>query len=242
MTFQKRSDASFFALNASLKGRLWCGEVFSSLSVKVCLWQAFHEIRISIIPFIVKTEEKKMNRTQKNILTMVLAAMFLAIGLYLPFITGGIPQIGNLLLPMHIPVMFCGLVCGWQYGLIVGFITPLLRSALFGQPTLYPNAVGMAFELATYGAVIGFLYARFRKKNMAALYISLVSAMIAGRVVWGVVRVILLGVAGTAFSWQMFIAGALLNAIPGIILQLVLIPAVMTALQKAGVLRFQNHA
>ncbi len=182
-----------------------------------------------------------MNRNHVKIQTMVLAAMFLAIGLILPTITGGIPQIGNLLLPMHIPVLFCGLICGWQYGLIVGFITPLLRGAVFGMPMFYPTGLGMAFELATYGAVIGFLYARFRKKNVAAVYISLITAMIAGRVVWGVVRVIMLGVAGTAFGWQAFIAGAFLNAIPGIILQLVLIPAVMAALQKAGVLQFVSE-
>lgn len=179
-----------------------------------------------------------MNRQHSTIQNMVLAAMFMAIGVILPSFTGGIPQIGNLLLPMHIPVMFCGLICGWQYGLIVGFITPLLRGAFFIYPIFYPNGLGMAFELATYGAVIGFLYARFRKQNVAAVYISLITAMIAGRAVWGVVRVIMLGVGSTAFSWQMFIAGAFLNAIPGIILQLVLIPAVMTALNRAGVVRF----
>ena len=182
-----------------------------------------------------------MNRNHMKIQTMVLAAMFLAIGIVLPTITGGIPQIGNLLLPMHIPVLFCGLICGWQYGLIVGFITPLLRGAIFGAPMLYPTGLAMAFELATYGAVIGFLYARFRKKNVATVYMSLIPAMIVGRVVWGVVRVIMMGVGGSAFTWQMFIAGAFLNAIPGMILQLVLIPAVMTALQKAGVLRYQNQ-
>ncbi len=183
-----------------------------------------------------------MNRNHMQIQTMVLAAMFLAIGIILPTIAGGIPQIGNLLLPMHIPVLFCGLICGWQYGLIVGFITPLLRGAIFGMPMFYPTGLAMAFELATYGAVIGFLYARFRKKNVAAVYMSLIPAMIVGRVIWGVVRVIMMGVGGSAFTWQMFIAGALLNAIPGIILQLVLIPAVMTALQKAGVLRYQNQS
>ena len=182
-----------------------------------------------------------MNRNQKSIQTMVLAAMFLAIGIVLPTITGGIPQIGNMLLPMHTPVLFCGLICGWQYGLIVGFITPLLRGTIFGAPVLYPTGLAMAFELATYGTVIGFLYARFRKKNVVSLYVSLISAMIVGRLVWGVVRVIMMGVGGSAFTWQMFIAGAFLNAIPGIILQLVLIPAVKTALRKAGVLRLQNQ-
>ncbi|MCD7807552.1 MAG: ECF transporter S component [Lachnospiraceae bacterium] len=182
-----------------------------------------------------------MNSQHSKILNMVLAAMFLAIGIILPTITGGIPQIGNLLLPMHIPVLFCGLICGWQYGLLIGFITPLLRGMIFGMPVFYPTGLGMAFELAAYGAVIGFLYARFRKHNVAAVYVSLISAMIVGRVVWGVVRVIMMGVGGAAFSWQMFIAGAFLNAIPGIILQLVLIPAVMAALNRAGVVRFADQ-
>ncbi len=64
---------------------------------------------------------------RKNILNLTLAAMFMAIGIVLPFFTGQIPQIGKMLLPMHIPVLLCGLICGWQYGLIVGFVMPFLR-------------------------------------------------------------------------------------------------------------------
>lgn len=82
--------------------------------------------------------------------------MFVAIGVVLPFFTGQIPQIGNMLLPMHIPVLLCGLICGWQYGGMVGFILPLLRTMLFGMPVLYPTGIAMAFELAAYGLVIGF--------------------------------------------------------------------------------------
>ena len=78
--------------------------------------------------------------------SLALSAMFLALGLVLPFLTGQIPEIGNLLLPMHLPVLLCGLVCGWKYGLAVGFTTPLLRSMLFGMPTFYPSAVSMAFS------------------------------------------------------------------------------------------------
>ena len=89
--------------------------------------------------------------------TLTLAALFLALGLVLPFLTGQIPEIGGMLLPMHIPVLICGFVCGWKYGLVVGFITPLLRMMLFGMPPL-ATAVGMAFELATYGAVTGIVY------------------------------------------------------------------------------------
>ena len=75
-------------------------------------------------------------KRRKPVLTLTLAAMFMGIGLVLPFLTGQIPQIGNMLLPMHIPVLLCGLICGWQYGLTVGLILPLLRYALFGMPVL----------------------------------------------------------------------------------------------------------
>lgn len=170
----------------------------------------------------------------KNRKKMILAAFFLALGLVMPFLTGQIPELGNKLLPMHIPVIICGYICGWQYGLVVGFIVPLLRSVMFGMPLLI-KAVGMAFELAAYGAVTGILYQKLRKSKVR-IYISLLIAMIAGRLVWGAVSVIIYGIGGTAFSWQMFIGGAVLNAIPGIILQIVLIPILMLALEKAGVI------
>ncbi|MCD8212075.1 MAG: ECF transporter S component [Oscillospiraceae bacterium] len=173
-----------------------------------------------------------------NVRNLVLAAMFLAIGIVLPFITGQIQQIGNMLLPMHIPVLLCGLICGWQYGLSVGLIVPLLRCVLFGMPVFYPNAIAMAFELATYGFVIGFLYGHSRWKCVVALYRSLLIAMVAGRLVWGAAEVVLLGVTGSAFTWEAFISGALLTAIPGIIIQLILIPAIMLALDRTGLVRF----
>ena len=67
---------------------------------------------------------------KQNTKNLVLAAMFLAIGLVLPFFTGQIPQIGSMLLPMHLPVLLCGLICGWQYGVVVGFVAPLMHAAL----------------------------------------------------------------------------------------------------------------
>ena len=93
---------------------------------------------------------------------LTLSAMFFAVGLILPFFIGQIPMIGQMLLPMHIPVLLCGLIVGWQYGLAVGFFLPLVRSVLFGMPAMFPNAVSMAFELATYGLVIGYLYGHSR--------------------------------------------------------------------------------
>lgn len=175
-------------------------------------------------------------KESKPVVKLTLSAMFMAIGLVLPFFTGQIPQIGRLLLPMHIPVFLCGLICGWQYGLGVGFTLPLIRSLLIGSPKLFPTAAAMAFELAAYGLVVGILYWRSHRQNIISLYCSMILAMIAGRVVWGIAQVVLLGVGGTQFTWQMFIAGALLDAIPGIILQLVLIPAIITALNRAGLI------
>lgn len=168
-----------------------------------------------------------MKQTKK----LILSAMFLALGLVLPFFTGQIREIGNKLLPMHIPVLLCGFVCGPQYGLLVGFITPLLRSLLFSMPPL-PRAIGMAFELATYGAVTGLLY-RMLPKSKARIYISLLIAMVAGRLVWGIVSILIYGIEGSAFTWQMFAGGAFLNAIPGIVVQIILIPVLMLALEKA---------
>lgn len=178
-----------------------------------------------------------MKKTAKN---LTLSAMFMAVGMVLPFLTGQIQQIGNMLLPMHLPVFLCGLICGWQYGAAVGFILPFLRSVTFGMPPLFPTATSMAFELATYGLVAGFLYGHSRWQCVIALYRSLIAAMLAGRIVWGVVQIVLLGLNGSTFTWQMFLTGALLKAIPGIIVQLTLIPAIMIALNKTGLVTFQK--
>lgn len=177
-----------------------------------------------------------MKRTVKN---LVLAAMFLAIGLVLPFITGNIPAIGQMLLPMHFPVLLCGLICGWQYGLLVGLICPLLRSVAFGMPVLYPVAIEMMAELATYGAVAGLVYSHLRPQNIGKVYIALIVAMLAGRVVYGVVAGLLLGF-GTGFTMSMFISAAFVNALPGIIAQLVLIPVIMAALNKAKLVPYRK--
>ena len=181
-----------------------------------------------------------MKNTKQTTQNFVLAAMFMALGLVLPFLTGQIQQIGNMLLPMHLPVLVCGLICGWQYGAVVGFVLPLLRFVLFGMPPLYPMGVSMAFELAAYGFLVGWLYSHSRWQCIISLYRCLLAAMVGGRLVWGAVRVLLSGVAGQAFTWEMFLSGALLTAIPGIILQLTLIPALMLALDRTGLVKFRR--
>ncbi|MDO5144991.1 MAG: ECF transporter S component [bacterium] len=164
---------------------------------------------------------------------LTFSAVFLALALVLPFLTGQIPEIGSKLCPMHIPALLCGFVCGWPWGLAVGFLSPLLRSLILGMPPLFPTAAAMAFELATYGAVAGLLY-RLLPRFRGRLYAVLLAAMLSGRVVWGVVRLVLAGLASSAFTWQAFITGAVVSAIPGIILQLVIIPPIVAVLDKAG--------
>ncbi len=177
-----------------------------------------------------------MNKTTRN---MTLSAMFIALALVLPFFTGQIPQIGSMLLPMHFPVFLTGLICGWQYGLTVGAIVPILRHLMFGMPPML-TAIAMAFELATYGLVAGYIYTRVKKQTVTTIYTSLLSAMVIGRIVWGIVQIIILNFTGSAFTVQMFMAGALLNAIPGIIAQLVIVPIIMIALDKAKIIKFKN--
>lgn len=168
---------------------------------------------------------------KKSVARLVVAAMCLALCLVLPFLTGQIREIGSMLCPMHLPVLLCGFLCGWPWGLAVGAVAPLLRSALFVMPPLFPIAVSMAAELAVYGLVTGLLSARLPKK-LGWTYVSLIAAMLLGRVAWGLVRLLLAGLSGGAFTWAMFLSGALTTAIPGIIVQLILVPVIVTAVQK----------
>ena len=183
---------------------------------------------------------------------MTLTAMFMAIGILLPFLTGQIPQFGNMMLPMHIPVILCGLICGWKYGLIIGLILPGFRHLLFFMPPLFapfppfhPILIPMTFELATYGFLAGLLYQRSRWQCVVALYRSMIIAMVAGRIVLGVVMAIHIPFVTNGFSatalMPAFISGAFTMAIPGIIIQLTLIPVIMVALNRAGLVKFYRE-
>ncbi len=170
-----------------------------------------------------------------NVKNLVSAAVCLALCMVLPFLTGQIPQIGSALSPMHIPVLLAGFLCGPWWAMAVGAIAPLLRFALFHMPPIFPTGIAMCFELAAYGLVSGWLY-RLLPKKPVSIYVSLIAAMLAGRAVWGAVRALLSGVSGEAFTWKMFMAGAFLNAVPGVIVHIVLIPLLVMALQRAGFL------
>ena len=168
---------------------------------------------------------------------LVISALLLAAGLVLPFLPGSIPNFGRRLLPMHLPVLLCGFVCGWKWGLLVGFVTPLLRSVLFGMPPMVPTALAMAFELAAYGAVAGLCYRRWHG-GAKGVSLSLLAALLAGRLVWGLVSIPIYSLlTEQTFTLAAFWTGGFVTAWPGIVLQIVLIPAIVLALEKAKLIR-----
>ena len=158
--------------------------------------------------------------------------MLFAIGLALPFLTAQLQSLGNMLLPMHLPILLCGFICGWKYGLFCGAALPIVRSLLFSMPPLYPSAVTYAFELAAYGFFTGFIFLFFKKKNITAVYVSLISAMLIGRAVKGIASAVCYGIIGKGYPLAMFLSSAFIEAVPGIVLQLLLIPAVLVAIKK----------
>ena len=168
---------------------------------------------------------------KQKIRNMILAALFLALAYVMPFLTGQIPEIGSMLCPMHIPVLLCGFFCGWPWGLVVGLVAPLLRSFTLGMPPLFPTAICMAFELAAYGTMAGLMH-RILPRKKPMVYLSLILAMIVGRLVWGGAMYLFMGLQSGSFTLAAFLAGAVTNALPGILVQLVLIPPIVMLLDK----------
>ena len=173
---------------------------------------------------------------KNNLFKTILSALFLALAYVMPFITGQVPEIGARLCPLHIPVLLCGFICGWPWGLAVGFIAPLFRSLTLGMPVFFPTAVCMAFELAAYGAVAGLMHKILPRKRVY-IYCSLLIAMFVGRLVWGVAMFAVMGISGGAFTFAAFVAGAFTNAIPGIVVQLVLIPILVMVLDNPKIMK-----
>ncbi len=164
------------------------------------------------------------NNTRKTIIS----GLFLALALLLPYIFHIIGVSGKIFLPMHIPVLLCGFILGPKYGLIIGIITPILNSLLTGMPPIYPTAISMSLELATYGLVSGFLY---KNKKMSSI-ISLIIAMLLGRGVSGIASYVLISLIGGKYTLNIFMMGAFVTAIWGIIIQLMFIPLIVKILER----------
>ncbi|MCR3906362.1 MAG: ECF transporter S component [Tenericutes bacterium] len=181
------------------------------------------------------TSNEKFQQLKSNpIKQMILASLFMAIGIILPFFVAG-PELGSIFLPMHIPILLCGLICGPKYGLLVGLITPIFRSALFALPPMFPIAITMTFELAAYGFLIGLFYNIFPKK-FGYVYASLGIAMLLGRFAYGASAAIFYPLAGFPFSFEIFLTAAFVTALPGIAIQIVFIPILFYYLIKANIL------
>lgn len=178
---------------------------------------------------------KKQNYLRK----MSFSALFLALAYVMPFLTGQIQEIGSMLCPLHIPVLLCGFICGWPWGLAVGFTAPLFRSLILGMPLLFPNAVCMAFELAAYGGITGLMHKMLPQKKYC-IYGSLLIAMIIGRLFWGAAMFVCMGINGGSFTFEAFLAGALFNAIPGIIIQIVLVPILVMILDNPKIIYLRD--
>ena len=172
-----------------------------------------------------------MRNSRVRLQKMIVSALFLALAYVLPFLTGQIPEVGSMLSPMHFPALLCGFLCGPLWGVAVGFIAPLFRSLTLGMPVLFPKAVAMALELATYGAVAG-LFHKILPKKKGFVYVSLVLAMLLGRAVFGIAMAVCLGLNGGAYTLSAFLASAFTGAVPGIVLQLVLIPPLVMLLES----------
>ncbi len=169
---------------------------------------------------------------------LTFAGMLLALAVIMPRVAGLIPDIGKTLNLMHIPVLLCGFLCGWTWGLAVGFAAPLLSSAVNGMPGLFPDAAVMAFELAAYGAVSGLMYRILpRKLGKGKIYLALLAAMAAGRVVYAVVYLFLtgLGLVKINDAWLAFVwSRTVVKPILGIALQVALVPLLVMILERAG--------
>ena len=170
---------------------------------------------------------QKMSNIKKSIITAVCIALCYVI----PLMFHGIQNAGSIFCPMHIPVFICGLICGWQYGLLCGIAGPALSSALSSMP---PVAIlpSMMVELAAYGTAAGLMMKLVRTKSTYAdLYISLIAAIVCGRVLAGLAKALIF--ARGSYSMSAWIAGSVVTSWPGTVIQLVFIPTIVFALMKS---------
>lgn len=171
----------------------------------------------------------------KPIYQLIISALLLALGLVLPFLTGQLPSLGQALCPLHLPALIAGLTCGGGWGAALGLMLPIVRSLLFGMPVMMPTAVSMAVELAAYGLVCGLMYPQLcqRMRRLPAMVLALLVAMVAGRILGGGAKAALMGLTGGSFSFAVFISSYFTSTVPGALVQLLVIPPVVLALEKA---------
>ncbi len=173
-----------------------------------------------------------MNQT--NTKKLVYTALCITLGLVLPQVNKLAPgmNLGAIILPMHLPVLLAGFLCGLPYAAFTGMILPLLSLAFNGFPVFYPVGISMMFELGSYGALVAILYHYTKGK----VYPSLIGAMIGGRIVMGIVNTVLYKMVGWDYGLELFLTASFVTALPGIIIQLIIIPTILYSLKKSRLL------
>ncbi len=163
-------------------------------------------------------------------------ALCMALGLILPSFFHMVGA-GPTFLPMHIPVLLCGLLFGWQSGIVCGIFVPLVSSLLTGMPPLFPTGAAMIFELGTYGGLAGLLY----RKLSLNIYPALIFSMLGGRIASGVANAVFMGIAGKAYGLTAFITASFVTSLPGIVIQIIIIPIIIFALERSGVINNERY-
>lgn len=159
---------------------------------------------------------------------IILTSLFICIGIVLPMVFHSFSMAGNMFLPMHIPVILCAIVCREKWGAFCGFLVPIISSFLTGMPPIFPVAIVMSFELACYGAILPILIKKYN------IYVSLIITLFIGRIFACIVNFFILGVVPSINALITFIGGLFITALPGIIIQLILIPILYKFLKKRG--------
>lgn len=171
-----------------------------------------------------------MSSVKKSIIT----AACIALCIVLPMAFHAIPNAANIYCPMHVPALLCGLICGWPLGLLCGIAGPVLSSIFTGMPPM-AYLPSMIVELAAYGFFSGLVMTFLHTGRLYAdLYISLVSALLAGRILAGIAKALIFS-AGK-YSLAAWTASYFITSLPGLIIQLALIPSIVFALQKAALI------
>lgn len=167
---------------------------------------------------------EKMNKTKE----IVLSGLLLASGIILPMIFHMFSLTGPIALPMHIPVLIGGFLLSPPLALLLGITTPIISGLLTGMPVMFPMAIIMALELGIYGLTASLAARKFKLSIFPALIIS----MIAGRIAAGLTVTLLVQLFGLKMNPLIFIQGAIITGIPGIIIQLIFIPALIHAIKS----------
>lgn len=171
-------------------------------------------------------------KSKKAMYRLSVTASCIALCVILPFAFHAIPNGGKLFSPMHLPVLLCGIACGPVYGLICGIIGPILSASITGMPGL-AMLPAMIIELAIYGLVSGLMMHFVHiGRQIADIYISLLTAMLSGRIITGIVTAYIF--TPESYSLKIWATSYFVSCFPAILLQLLLIPIIYTALQKSG--------